>query len=88
MPVKVNAGEYLKHLKNTEMAKPPRKRKPVPSNQVMAAAGGVSRQAVTGFLNRDNHRRVDLNVIGGIIAACRNYGHNTKLTDVLEYVEE
>lgn len=87
MTVKVKVKEYIDDLIEEEAKKPLYQRKPVPSPNDMAKAAGVARQTMHSFLHRDEHKRVDLVLLDSVISQLRGYGHNTKLTDVLEYVE-
>lgn len=88
MAVRVKVKEYLEGLEKKESAKPIMQRKPIPTPVAMAEAAGVHRQTVYSFLARDNHQRVDLALLNSIITQLRRYGHNTQLTDVLEYIED
>lgn len=87
MTVRVKVKEYIDSLTEEEEKKPLYQRKPIPTAVDIAKAAGVPRQTVHGFLNRDQHKRVDLDLLDNIIAMFRGYGHNTQLTDVLEYIE-
>ena len=88
MAMIVNVKEYLEGLQQAELSKPPSKRKPIPTPRVMAEAGGVPRQSVYSFLRRESYTTINLNILNGIMTSCRNYGHNTQLTDLLVYTEE
>lgn len=87
MTVKVKVKEYIDNLKNEEQKKPLYQQRPIPSPADMARAAKVGRQTIHSFLGRKSHRRVDLVLLDSIIAQLRGYGYDTKLTDVLEYVE-
>lgn len=86
--MKVKVKEYIDNLTKEEEGKPLYQRKPIPAATDIAKAAGVSRQAAYGFLNRSHHKRIDLDLLDKTIALFRGYGHNTQLTDVLEYIEE
>jgi len=88
MAVRVTVKRYLEDLEKVEGAKPIVQRKPIPTPVAMAEAAGVKRQTVYNFLARGDHQRVDLDLLNSIITQLRRYGHDTQLTDVLEYIEE
>ncbi|GIK38013.1 MAG: hypothetical protein KJ077_25740 [Anaerolineae bacterium] len=88
MTVRVTVKEYLEKLEKEESTKPVMQRKPIPTPAAMAEAAGVTRQTMYNFLSRDNHQRVDLDLLNSIITQLRRYGHKTQLTDVLKYIED
>ncbi len=88
MPVEIRITEYIAQLESEESKKPFSKQKPIPSPVDMAKAAGVPRQTIYGFLARKHHKRIDLNMLDSIISQLRSYGHNTQLTDLIQYVED
>ena len=88
MTVRVKIREYLEQLETEEAKKPPQKRKPIPKQADIAQAAGTPKQTISSFLRRKKHKRLDLDLVDSIITQLRTYGHDTDVSDLIEYVED
>lgn len=86
--VRVKIREYLDQIRADEKKKPREQRKKIPNQSEMARAFGTHRQTISSFLSRDNHQRLDLELLDSIISQLRANGHDVQITDIFEYVED
>ena len=85
MPVKVKIKSYLEELKEAQQHKPMAERGRVPSYTDFAKALNSSRQAVYGFINRDEHKQLNTEMLDGILSVIHAYGYVVSLNDVVEW---
>ena len=88
MSVIVKAKKYIQNIRDEQKQQPLGQKKVVPSVEEIAQVAQVKTQTIYSFLNRQKHRRIDTEIVDGIIKSFRAYGHNTQLSDLVEYVDD
>lgn len=88
MTVRVKIKEYIQQVTEAEATKPPAERKPIPRQVDLANRAGVPRQTVYNFFARDETKLLNLDMLDAVIKTFRAFGHDTQLTDLLEFTED
>lgn len=80
--VQITLREHLAHLEASEASKWPNQRKEVPGIPDLAAAAGVSRQAMYNIASRQV-KMINLEILSAIINELRRRGFATEVSDLL-----
>lgn len=89
MTVRIKIKEYIQQVTEAEATKPPAERKPIPRQVDLADRGNVTRQTIYNFFAReDDTKLLNLDLLDAVIKTFRAYGHDTQLTDLLEFTED
>lgn len=80
--VQITLREHLAYLEAAEASKWPNQRKEVPGIPDLAAAAGVSRQAMYNIASRQV-KMINLEILSAIINELRRRGFDTEIADLL-----